>query len=83
MINEFSVVHTREEFAVFLHSLLNDLLKNRQGWENTTLEHFLEAMAAWAEDGSQYYAGRSLPEPPVEGNWQAIVDIMMAARVYE
>jgi len=68
MINEFPAVHTREEFAVFLHSLLGDLLKHREQWDNTTLENFLEAMAAWAKDGSQYYVNTNFPQPPVEGN---------------
>lgn len=83
MRNEFPAVTNREEFAVFLQSLLDDLLRHRDKWENITLENFLEAMIAWTEDGSQYYVHTNQPQPPAEGNWQAVADIMTAARIYE
>ena len=46
-------VRTRDDFVAFVRALLRDLHENPGVWENTTLETYLEAMAAWvqARDG--------------------------------
>lgn len=49
------------------------------GWENRTIEAFLEAAAAWAmdSDGAPY-----LP-PKATNPWRRCADILAAAKIYE
>ena len=43
------------------------------GWENPTLERFLEALAAYTEDAE-------LPEQP---SWRSFAQVLAAAKAYE
>jgi hypothetical protein len=49
------------------------------GWENTTIERFLDTAVRWARDsvnGNQNYVK---PDNP----WRRVADILIAAKVYE
>ena len=54
------------------------------GWGNTSIEGYLEAASAWAEDSS---FGRSMAFPEYELHdvtvWRRIAAFLMAGRVYE
>ncbi len=54
------------------------------GWENTTIEDYLEAGVSWAEDSD---FGRRMAFKELELNnvspWKRIAAFMMAARIYE
>jgi hypothetical protein len=75
-------VRTRDELAVFVQRLRADLLARPDEWENTTLERFLEAFAAWCVDMPGYFAniGEPLPEQP---DWELVARMLSAAAVYE
>ncbi len=73
---------TKEEFIMFLTSLLQDYRQNGATWENRTLEDFLDAMLAWTTDSDGYYANIDA-EPSSEPDWQRFADILRAATVYE
>ena len=45
-----------------------------RGWENSTLGHFLESAASWAEDKRQ---------PSAKNPWRACADILWAGKYYE
>lgn len=55
------------------------------GWENGSIEAFLEAAAAWAKDsrnglpGLGEYAGYATPE----NSWKRCADIIYAGKFYE
>ena len=80
----------RAEFVSFVETLLADyraeqrraveeapdtLESGSQGWENTSLERFLEAMAGWGHDS----ADREGAEP----SWQQFTRFLRAGRGYE
>ena len=75
-------VKTKEDFVVFIKALVDDLQHNEDSWENPQLDRFLEAFGAWVKDMDGYYMNMQLP-PPQNINWSVIVDMLMAARVYE
>ena len=64
---------TREEFLVFLANLRADLARNKQGWENPTLERYLESMQGYLAD----------TPPNDDPKWRALAKALLAASVYE
>ena len=54
-------VRSRPDCAAFVRTLLGDLKDNPDEWENTTLEDYLEAVAAWIEDMPGYYKNEGKP----------------------
>lgn len=47
-----SRIETANDLIGFLHALKEDFASNRDSWENTTIESFLESMGAWLTDVS-------------------------------
>ena len=75
-------VRTRDDVVAFLAALMDDYRANGASWTNGDLLSFLAAMAAWSEDMEGFYENRG--EDPASGSpWRVLVDILMAARVYE
>ena len=48
--NLFEKVQDKKSFYTFVKALEKDFLDNQQEWENITIDQFLEASIAWAED---------------------------------
>ncbi len=83
-----------ETFLIFLKALMNDRIDEIEkekispsspyeaganGWQNNTIDGFLEAAIAWAEDskdGLKYYEKESNP-------WKRCADILYMGKVYE
>lgn len=63
-------IRSREDFVALVRALSADFYDNPETWENGSLERFLAALAAWAED-------RPAPQKP---DWQVIGDMLMAAK---
>lgn len=82
LFEEIENVKGREELIQFIHSLRKDLQTNKEEWENTTLEDFLEAMAAWVNDMEGYYLHSNEPMP-TQPSWKTIADILYASSKYE
>jgi hypothetical protein len=81
-------VTSRASFVRFVEALLADWREGSRaerqapsspygaaasGWENPTLERFLEALASYTEDAE-------LPEQP---SWHTFAQVLAAARIYE
>jgi hypothetical protein len=49
------------------------------GWENSTIEDYLEAALAWAEDTSMGISQGLAPEP----SWQAFAVFLYCGKIYE
>ena len=62
-------IRSRKDFAAFAQALSADLHDNPETWENGSLERFLEALAAWAEDASGQ-----------RPDWRTVGDMLMAAK---
>jgi hypothetical protein len=75
-------IHTRDDLVLFIQHLVEDLRTCPQGWENTSLEAYLTAMAAWLQDMDGYYynRGETAPQHPT---WKHVGEILLAARIYE
>ncbi len=60
----------------------NPLGPGANGWENTTIDAFLEASASWAEDVSKLTDERKawFPEAP---SWQAYARFLYMGKLYE
>ena len=75
-------IKTREEFAVFICGLKEDLELNSGEWENPTLERFLDAMEAWVR-AMNFYAINSGDEEALVPSWQTFAKILFASKIYE
>jgi hypothetical protein len=75
-------IQTREDLVLFIHHLIQDLRTCPKRWENTGLEAYLAAIAAWVQDMEGYYRnrGQTAPQHPT---WKHIGEILLAARIYE
>ncbi len=82
LVEQAKAIESREDLVSFIHALIGDLRQNPDGWENPTLEAYLQALAAWVNDMDGYYLNRSEPVPE-QPTWQTMGDILMGARVYE
>jgi hypothetical protein len=75
-------VCSRDELVAFVRELRQDYLRRGHEWENQSLDHFLEALAAWMDDSPGWYRnfGKQLPEG---GDWTFLARALQAATVYE
>jgi hypothetical protein len=75
-------IGSRDEFVAFIGALRHDLSVRPEDWQNTTLDGFLEALAAWVQDMDGYYENNCLPVPSAL-NWKNIAEMLLAAKQYE
>ncbi|MFF0746914.1 hypothetical protein ACFYVL_41675 [Streptomyces sp. NPDC004111] len=75
-------IRTREELAAFVRDLHEEYLSRGQDWENTNLESFLEALAAWIDSADHLYRNLGEDLPP-HGNWSFFARSLGAATMYE
>lgn len=75
-------IHTRDDLAAFIRDLHQDYLRRGHEWENSTLDRFLEALAAWIDDSDGWYRNFG-KELPANGDWTFIARALGAATVYE
>jgi hypothetical protein len=83
-------VHDERTLLEFMNALSNDFAREREiekasppqvrwqgalGWENGTVDAFLEAAAAWGETG---VLKDETPNP-----WRRFADILYAGKIYE
>ncbi len=83
-------VHDRESFFDFVKALIEDRVEKAKdesrfphggqpgGWENSTIEHYLESALAWAQDS------RNLPTGmPSEPSWHGFATFLYCGKIYE
>jgi hypothetical protein len=70
-------VADRESFLAFVRALETDRKTRSQTWENSTIEDFLEAARAWAEDSRELPTG--LPRDP---SWRAFATFLYCGKIY-
>ncbi len=81
-LDDFTVTD-RQTFVKFLHMLRKDLSDNPEQWENKTLDDFLEAMSAYADDIQGYYDNMKLNVNADTPEWSTFADILVGASIYE
>ncbi|MEV7871444.1 hypothetical protein AB0P17_36330 [Streptomyces sp. NPDC088124] len=82
LVDGLDDVRTRDDLIGFLGEAVADLSRGGAGWENTSLEDFLEALAAWLQDMPGVFANRGQPVPN-QPDWNLVARMIMAARMYE
>lgn len=82
LLSNFKVTD-RQSFIAFLDLLRQDLLQNPDEWENKTLDTFLEALSAYANDVQGYFENTGQPVNADEPSWQTFADIFKGAKMYE
>lgn len=78
MFNVASRVQDERSFLEFLHVLAADR-HDETAWENSTIEAFLDAAAAWGE----VTAGKDAAAKSNENPWQRCAQILSAGKFYE
>jgi hypothetical protein len=81
-VGDVSTVTTITDAADVVQRMLGDLLTHPDEWENLTLEHFLEALAASLEGIPQLYANRG-EQFPKEPTWRVLAEVLVMASGYE
>ena len=75
-------IQTRDDLALFIQHLIQDFRTCPERWENTSLEAYLEAIAAWINDMDGYYRNRG-ETAPQDPTWRHVGEVLLAARIYE
>ena len=75
IVEQARLVATREDLAAFVLAVRDGLAGGSTGWENLTLERFLEAFAAWCTD--------TAGDHPAEPTWRLVAEMFGAASMYE
>lgn len=75
-------VRSMGDFAQFVSMLRDDFIKNEEGWENPTMDRFLDAMQAWVISMDAYHrkTGEGIA---VEPTWQGFAQTLHASTMYE
>ncbi|MGS1010521.1 DUF7660 family protein [Achromobacter anxifer] len=81
-ILDFGSINTKEDLACFIENVVKSLKASPGDWENSDLESFLVAMAAWVRviDG---YSHNSGDKEVIDPSWRTFAKILSAAKVYE
>lgn len=82
LVESYESIRTRQDLSRFVQTLRHDLLRNEDGWENPTLERFLEALAGWITDMDGYFENQNIPEPG-QPDWKLVGQMLFAASMYE
>jgi len=75
-------VQTHQDFEAFLRCLVADLRQRPGGWENATLDSYLEAMRGWTVGTDGFYSARGEARP-AQPPWQVLARMLLAARVHK
>lgn len=73
-------ITTRDDLITHIYRMLED---DPSGWENTTAQSFLQALAAWLISCRDYYENINSPVDVETPTWQIFADSLTAATVYE
>jgi hypothetical protein len=78
----YADVETREDAARTVRAMLSDLRTHPGAWENSTLERYLEALAASLTDldGAYAHRGETIPDQPT---WRLLAELLVMASDYE
>lgn len=73
---------TREQLATFVDELAAECGREGDGWANSDLPRYLEALSALITDMEGYYANRG-EMMPTQPSWSTLSELLSAARFYE
>lgn len=76
-------VSDRKTFVTLIELLRADFLNNPNGWENRTIDDFLDAFARYTEDVQSYYDNTNQNVNANIPDWKVFADIFKGASIYE
>ncbi|MGW8768673.1 DUF7660 family protein [Streptomyces sp. NPDC055815] len=81
-LNDTNWVRTRADLVAYIKQLSQEAEVQTNGWENQSLDRYLEALSAWTNDMDGYFinCGEPAPDRP---DWGLIADMLRAACFYE
>ena len=80
--DQVNTISSRKDFVVFVRALSDSLRSSPNDWENTDLERFLDALAAWVQDMDGVFKNRG-ESPPHTPDWKLVGEMLLAASIYE
>lgn len=81
-LNDTNWVKTRADLVSYIRKLSQEAEATSNGWENQTLDRYLEALSAWTNDMDAWFINRGEPVPD-QPAWSLIADMLRAACFYE
>ncbi|MFD7533827.1 hypothetical protein ACFV8E_40540 [Streptomyces sp. NPDC059849] len=81
-LNDTTRVTTRADLVSFIRQLGQEAEAPSNGWENRSLDRYLEALSAWTDDMDGYFTDRGEPVPE-SPDWGLIAAMLRAACFYE
>jgi hypothetical protein len=81
-VQPWTAVTSRDELVAFIAGLRDEHRADPDGWENSDLSRFLDALAAWVDDSPGYWANVGEPEPQ-QPDWSWVALSLRAATGYE
>ncbi|TPN87380.1 DUF7660 family protein [Aquimarina algicola] len=75
-------IKTKEDFLNFLDRYIQSFREEKESWENSSIDTFLEGMHGWVDDMEGYYENMGLPIPE-HIDWKIFADILYASKMYE
>ncbi|MBD5465429.1 MAG: hypothetical protein HDR22_06370 [Lachnospiraceae bacterium] len=82
LYDKINNIKSKEELIDFLDFLSKDRSKNKEEWQNNTIEDYLAAIGSWIEDMEGYYENMHLLIPNNE-NWSFIATLLYVGKIYE
>lgn len=75
-------VQSRTDFVDFVDALRRDLVIHSQDWQNVSLEDYLQALSACAQDMENHYKRKRMEVPTIL-DWKVVAEMMLEAKFYE
>ena len=75
-------VSNKQQFLEFVNLLSADYRKNRDEWENKSIDLFLQAIEGWMEDMEAFYENSGL-DTPKNINWNFLANMLYVGKIYE
>ncbi len=81
LIDQVAQVSDQPSFIAFVRALQADRadLRTRSEWQHDTIEDYLEAAAAWAEDAPLQLP----PSPDTAAIWRTFAQFLYCGKIYE
>jgi hypothetical protein len=69
--------------SAFISALSDDLIANEAGWENRTLQDYLERLSAFTGAMGSWARNNNVDLPHQENVWKLFGEMLLIAREYE
>lgn len=83
LIDFAKTIKKKSEFEYFLRCLVADYAKNRDEWENSDLQHYLEGLSNFFPSMDGYYENMGEDVDVETASWRIVAESLIAASLYE